>query len=112
MTKSVILLMFVTLAALITGGCQSTAQVMASDKDKAVTVAEARGRFELNCPKATGTILSSNMLQPAMWGGMERAEYTVGVEGCGKRATYMVVCQVDSPSCFAASGQQNLPVTH
>ena len=59
------------------------------------------------CPQATGAVLSSNVLQPAMWGGMERAEYTVGVQGCDKRATYVVVCQVGSVSCFAISGARN-----
>ena len=111
MSKSLVLVVLVNLAALLTVGCQSTAQIMASEKDKAVTVAVQRGRFELACPQATGTVLSSNMLNPVAWRGLERAEYTVGVEGCGKRATYVVVCQVDSPNCFAASGQQNRLIT-
>ena len=50
-------------------------------------------------------VLSSNLLQPVMWGGQERAEYTLGVEGCGQRKTYIVVCQLGSISCFAAVGQ-------
>jgi hypothetical protein len=41
----------------------------------------------MNCPQATGTVLSSNLLQPLVWNGLERAEYTVGVEGCGQRRT-------------------------
>jgi len=49
--------------------------------------------------------LSSNVLQPVLWGGQERAEYTVGVSGCGKRATYVVVCALGSPSCFAAASR-------
>jgi hypothetical protein len=40
-----------------------------------------------------------------VWGGLERAEYTVGVEGCGVRRTYIVICQLGSPACFAASGR-------
>jgi hypothetical protein len=35
-------------------------------------------------------------------GGVERAEYTVGVEGCGKRMTEVAVCAVDGTGCFAA----------
>jgi len=42
-----------------------------------------------------------------LWNGIERAEYTVGVEGCGEKSTYVVVCQVDSVSCFAVSGRNN-----
>jgi hypothetical protein len=52
-------------------------------------------------------VLSSNLLQPVLWNGIERAEYTVGVEGCGEKSTYVVVCQVDSVNCFAVSGRNN-----
>lgn len=104
-------LLFVLTAAALFSGCASNPeQVLSQEKDKAVQTAVQRGRFEMDCPKATGTVLSSNILQPIVWGGLERAEYTVGVEGCGKRATYIVVCQINSVSCFAASGQQNMPI--
>jgi hypothetical protein len=97
--------------AAATSGCASNPEKILSDeKAKAVQTAVQRGRFEMDCPKATGTVLSSNMLQPIVWGGMERAEYTIGVEGCSKRSTYIVVCQIDSVSCFAASGQQNMRI--
>ena len=93
------------LAVLALAGCQSQEQILQSEQSMAVQVAVNRGKFELSCPQATGTVLSSNMLQPVAWRGMERAEYTVGVEGCGQRKTYIVVCQLGSPSCFAAAGQ-------
>ncbi len=51
---------------------------------------------------ATGSVLSSNLLQPVLFNGLERAEYTIGVAGCGKRAVYVSVCQVGSVACFAA----------
>ena len=110
MLKSYILLILVSIAALLETGCQNTAQIMSKEKDRAVNAAVQRGRFEMACPKAFGSVLSSNMLQPFAWGGLERAEYTIGVEGCGKGATYIVVCQVDSPSCFAVSGSHNAPI--
>jgi len=93
------------LAALGAAGCQSQSQILQDESATAMQVAVNRGRFEMNCPQATGTILSSNLLQPVVWGGLERAEYTVGINGCGQRRTYIVVCQLDSPSCFAAAGQ-------
>jgi len=108
MSKSCIFLLFV--AALAATGCQSPAQILSQEQGKAVDTAVQRGRFEMACPQATGTILSSNMLQPVVWGGLERAEYTVGLEGCGKRAVYIVVCQVDSVNCFAVSGARNTPI--
>jgi hypothetical protein len=92
-------------AAAAVAGCQTDAQILASEQANAVNVAARRGQFEMNCPAATGTVLSSNMLQPVAWRGMERAEYTVGVEGCGQRRTYVVVCALDSPSCFAVAGR-------
>ena len=98
-------LVLLALAALIASGCQTQAQILESEKATAMQVALNRGRFEMGCPQAMGTILSSNFLQPIVWGGMERAEYTVGVEGCGQRRTYIVVCQLGSVSCFAAAGQ-------
>jgi len=105
MSKRIQLSLLAPLAALIVTGCQTPAEILQSDAGVATQVAVNRGRFELGCPQATGSILSSNLLQPAVWGGMERAEYTVGVEGCGQRKTYIVICQVGSPSCFAASGR-------
>ncbi len=93
------------LAVLATAGCQTQTQILQDEASTATQVAVNRGRFEMNCPQAMGTILSSNLLQPVVWGGMERAEYTVGIEGCGQRRTYIVVCQLGSVSCFAAAGQ-------
>jgi len=97
------LLVFLTAAVL--AGCQSDAQILASEQAVATQTATRRGQFEMNCPQATGSMLSSNLLQPVVWGGLERAEYTIGVEGCGQRRTYIVVCQLGSPSCFAAASR-------
>ena len=36
--------------------------------------------------------------------GPERAEYTVGVSGCGHQATYVVICPDDGSSNGFASG--------
>jgi len=92
---------------LMVAGCASDQQLLAGDQANAVNVATRRGQFELSCPTAIGMVLSSNLLQPVLWNGIERAEYTVGVEGCGEKSTYVVVCQVDSVSCFAVSGRNN-----
>jgi len=100
------------IAGLVTlEGCQSTAQMLASEEGVATQTAVRRGQFELGCPDATGTILSSNMLQPVLWGGEERAEYTVGVSGCGKRAVYVVICPLGSTGCFAGSARGNSEIT-
>jgi len=93
------------LALLLVSGCQTDAQLLAGDQSTATQVATRRGQFEMNCPQATGSMLSQNLLQPVLWGGMERAEYTIGVEGCGQRRTYIVICQIGSPSCFAGQAR-------
>jgi len=94
------------LVALIAlAGCQTTQQMLAADDEPAIHAAVVRGRFEMNCPGATGTVLSSTMLQPVLWGGIERAEYQIGIEGCGKRATYIVICPQDSSGCLATSNR-------
>jgi hypothetical protein len=34
--------------------------------------------------------------------GVERAEYTIGVSGCGERKTFVVLCPEGGDGCFAA----------
>jgi hypothetical protein len=96
--------------ALALGGlaaCASEQQMLANQQGTAVETALARGRFDLDCPNATAVVLSSDFIQPAIQGpfveGLERLEYTVGVEGCGKRTTIVVMCQQGSSTCFAAN---------
>lgn len=90
---------------LVLAGCASDQQMLGNDQDNALQVAVRRGQFEMSCPNATGTVLSSNILQPVLWNGLERAEYTVGVAGCGQKATYIAVCQIGSSSCLAVSAR-------
>jgi hypothetical protein len=99
--------------ATILYGCQSQQQMVDEMQADATHVAQRRGAFELNCPAATATVLSKEMIQTPItnprWAPPERAEYTVGVSGCNQRATYLVVCAVGGTGCVAA-GTQN--VTH
>jgi hypothetical protein len=91
-------------------GCQSQTQVLDNESAAAQQVALNRGKFELSCPNATATVLSRNLLQPAVdaprFAGVERAEYTIGVAGCGKKQTYISVCQVGSVSCVSVEGRE------
>jgi len=95
------------LAALLTVGCVSQSQFLDNKQAVAVQTAVSRGQFEMNCPDATGTIISREVVQPALqgpWvGGIQRAEFTVGVSGCGRRTTFVVVvCPEGGEGCFAA----------
>jgi hypothetical protein len=87
--------------------CATEAQFLAENAPSAINTALARGRFELNCPQATGTVLSQkvtyiNGIGMGMGGGVgyEWTEYTIGVSGCGKRAVYETMCR-DQDNCNA-----------
>lgn len=92
-------------STVVLSACQTDAQVLASEQALATQTALRRGQFELACPEATASLLSSAMLQPVAWRGTERAEYTIGVAGCGRQKTYIVVCPLDSSACYAVAGR-------
>ena len=96
----------IALVALLPLGCATQAKLLDGMQGMAIQTAVSRGQFEMACPNATGTILSREVVQPAIqgpWlGGVQRAEYTVGVAGCGKRTTFVVICPEGGDGCFAA----------
>jgi len=101
----------IALACIAVSGCQSTQDWMKSMEPKAIDAAEKRGRFELNCPAAVAQVLNEQDVQPEIravrFQAPDRAVFTIGVSGCNKRATYVVVCPDDgSGNCFAADGQR------
>ena len=65
---------------------KSPAQALAYERAVAMQAAVRRGQFELACPSASGTVLSQDLLQPALYRRPERAEYTIDIAGCSKRA--------------------------
>jgi hypothetical protein len=93
-------------AFLVASGCANQNQMLDSDQPTAIQTAVSRGRFDLNCPSATGQIISREVVQPALqspWvNGIQRAEFTVGVSGCDRRKSYIVVCPQGGNGCFAA----------
>jgi len=95
--------------------CASQQKVVDEMKPQAVETAQKKGSFEMNCPAATAQVLSDEMIQQRTtygpYAGMppERAEYTVGVEGCGQRSTYTVVCAHGGTGCIAANTRGNEP---
>jgi hypothetical protein len=99
--------MMLMVALVLGSGCQTTQQTLAAREPTAMETALRRGRFDLGCPTATGVLLSDDLIQPAIQGpwvsGIERLEYTIGIEGCGKRTTIVVMCQEGSGTCFAAN---------
>ena len=96
-------------ALCLLAGCQSDAQRLDQEQSQAIGIAVKRAQFDMACPSATGEVLSREMVQPAInaprLGGVERAEYTVGVSGCDKRSTLVVLCPQNGGGCFAADGR-------
>ena len=97
-------------ACLLGAGCASGPPFIDQMQPEAVSMAVRRGQFEMNCPAATGEVISRETLQPVVqtfrYTGVTRAEYTVGVNGCNQRAMYIVICPDNgSGSCFAGGSR-------
>ena len=95
-------------------GCQTTPFIDQAQPE-AVQTATRRAQFEFGCPAATGEVLSrENVVSPLQntfrFSPPQRAEYTIGVAGCGKRTTYLVVCSDGGGGCVAA-GQRAVKAT-
>ena len=97
-------------AVFAVAGCATQDQLVDQMQPDALHTAQRRAAFELNCPAATAEVLSKEMIQTPMmnprFAPPQRAEYTIGVAGCGQRATYLVICAEGGNGCFA-SGTRN-----
>ena len=102
-SKSVVRLSVIVALAL--AGCVTPTELLNSKQEMALETVMTRAKFEMNCPQATGTVLSREVTQPAVQGpevmGVQRAEFTIGVTGCDQRKTYVVVCPDGGEGCFA-----------
>ena len=94
--------------ALVTGACANQSQFLAQKQPIATDTALRRGQFDLNCPTAKAEVLSADYVQAPggpYYSGVTRAAYTVGVSGCDKRESYIVICAEGTDTCFAAQPQ-------
>ncbi|WP_447751393.1 hypothetical protein [Pseudomonas nicosulfuronedens] len=71
-------------------GCMSNEEFLASNQPAAIKATESRAKFEMNCESVTSSVLSSKVTSVRR--AMERTEYTIGVRGCNKQATYITYC--------------------
>lgn len=96
----------VAVTAALVLGCATQQQMLQDKQSMAIGTAVSRARFEMNCAEVAANVLSDEMTQPAIQGpylaGVQRAEYTIGVSGCGQRDVYLVVCPEGGGGCFAA----------
>jgi hypothetical protein len=88
-------------ALLLAGGCASGPSFVDTMQPRAKSMAESQALFALNCPSATGSVLNSQELQPLVFGGPVRAEYSIGVTGCDKRTIIKVLCSENNNQCVA-----------
>jgi hypothetical protein len=107
MSKS--LTIWALIALLAVAGCMTEGQFLASRQPTAIQSAVSRGQFEMNCPNATGEVLSQELTQPALQGpivqGESRGLFTIGVAGCGQRRVYQVFCAMQGDSCTPLEAQ-------
>ena len=87
-------------------GCQTTSSYLDDNQTAALQAAKNRGAFELNCQDVQTSVLSRKIIDPVM-GGMWRAEYTIGVRGCGRQVVYITIC-LDNENCNAISDTGNV----
>jgi len=105
--KKTQLLWILPVAALVgISGCNTT-PLTTTLQPMAVDFALKRARFDMNCPTATAQVLNSETIQPPARAlminqGPERAQYTIGVTGCGQRQTLQVLCAQGGDGCFVA----------
>ncbi|MCP8464940.1 hypothetical protein NK553_13380 [Pseudomonas sp. ZM23] len=71
-------------------GCMSDQEFLASNQQAAINATESRAKFELNCEAVTSSVLSSKVTSVRR--AMQRTEYTIGVRGCNRQATYITYC--------------------
>jgi len=102
--------LLVVFASLVAAGCASGPPFIQVEQPIAMQTAQRRAQFEWNCPAATAQVISQEMmtspLEYTRFAPPLRAEYTVGVAGCGQRQTYLVIC-TDGGGCVATAGRQN-----
>jgi hypothetical protein len=94
-------------AALTAAGCMTESQFLASRQPTAMEVAVSRGKSAMNCPSATGEMLSQEFTQavptPIVQAGYSGL-YTFGVTGCGQRRVYQVFCPMKGDGCTLLEG--------
>jgi hypothetical protein len=96
----------VPVLALLAVGCASGPPFIDRMQPVATAKAESRAQFDLDCPGATSQVLNREEIQPLLFGGPQRAQYTIGVSGCGKRATIVVLCSDNNDQCVEGESKR------
>jgi hypothetical protein len=77
----------------VAGGV-SQGHLLENKQTMAIQTALTRACFETQCLETTATVLSREVVQPAIQGprveGLQQVAYTIGVSGCGQRPPSVV----------------------
>jgi len=97
------LLSIIFVAAVAISACTTNQQILAKYQTEAVAAAEKQGEFMMKCDTVTGEVISAKIAEvpSVVWVRqmpIERQVYEVGVEGCGQRNAYKVLCN-DNEGC-------------
>ena len=87
---------------ILLAGCQSSGtDFVASMQPKALLAAEAKGKADLTCPAAKGTVQGGQRIHDFRnvdFSMPDLAVYNIAVVGCDKRVAYAVSCPNDGSS--------------
>jgi hypothetical protein len=96
-------------------GCASERPPDEELKPSALKVAQELGSSQLGCPAATAQVMRQETIQEPQGTGWyeppHRAEFTVGVSGCGRSTTFIVRCDERSNACDTGPVQEAAAVT-
>jgi hypothetical protein len=95
----------ITTIATIICGCAAEPSRVDEMQPYAVKSAEQRASSELDCPAATGQVVTKKEVEASQTTGWyeypHRSEFTVSVTGCGRQKTYLVGCDWRQKGCEA-----------
>lgn len=95
------------LVAIAAMGCATKppSQFIVNKQNIAIETALKKGRAVMNCPEATGAVLSRTVDRSPLDGPWDddphRTDFTVGVAGCNKYVEFLVICPLAETDCFA-----------
>src|SRR5215469_4533647 len=95
----------ITAVATTQGGCASQTSRVDEMQPYAIKAAQQRASTELDCPAATGNVVTKKETEESQTTGWyeypHRSEFTVDVSGCGKLKSYLVGCDWRQKGCEA-----------
>lgn len=98
-------ILMIAMMTIVLSACMTDRQILDKYQGEAIAAAESEARFTMNCDNLNSQVLNSKIdeFPERIWLNrmpIERQEYTVGVEGCGERRLYKLICR-ENEGCSA-----------